>query len=345
MLPNYTGCHWLFRHYNADMNPHQCTLELHHDHAWHTVAIVRLTGEAAAGVGAATRLAYDFKYAIDHLDARDSRALSALLPVQFDFYNHASWPPFLVDLLPQGYGRQLLLQLNGLPAGPQADWPLLLAGAGNPVGNLRVTEAHADLLARTQASPPGAFTCEDILQRADHFMEYLSGNGLYVAGSSGVQGEWPKALLTEARDGAWYLDHLLPDEQAARHWLVKFSRSGPPVYADILQAEAAYHAIAAQLGIRTSGQLQHEQGVLFIPRFDRAVVEGQVIRHAQESLYSLCGLAGFGLPLTHNRAIAALAAYCTRPAVEILEYVKRDVLNAGSAAMGACRTGGLLRSR
>lgn len=41
-----------------------------------------------------------------------------------------------MDLLPQGYGRRELLRQLGLTerAETHADWALLMAGAGNPIG-------------------------------------------------------------------------------------------------------------------------------------------------------------------------------------------------------------------
>lgn len=54
--------------------------------------------------------------------------------------DQAHWPIFLIDMLPQGFGREELLRRIGLSPTPAvvADWKLLLAGAGNPIGNLRV---------------------------------------------------------------------------------------------------------------------------------------------------------------------------------------------------------------
>ena len=67
----------------------------------------------------------------------------------------------LIDMLPQGYGRQELLRRIGAPAtaGVAADWKLLLAGAGNPIGNLRVKEA-ADWLAANAGPLPCTSTHE-----------------------------------------------------------------------------------------------------------------------------------------------------------------------------------------
>lgn len=122
----------------------------------------------------------------------------------------ATWPPFLVDLLPQGYGRQELLRQLGMPetAAASADWRLLLAGAGNPIGNLRVKEA-ADRLAGHAAHDRRGFTAAEVIERGEAFNEHLARHGLFVAGSSGVQGEWPKILLAENRDGLYCLDSVI----------------------------------------------------------------------------------------------------------------------------------------
>jgi len=110
----------------------------------------------------------------------------------------AHWPDFLIDMLPQGFGRQELLRRIGrsATAGVDADWKLLLVGAGNPIGNLRVQEATNWLTAN--AGPLRGFTDDEVAQRGDNFSAYLASQGLFVAGSSGIQGEWPKILLTRA---------------------------------------------------------------------------------------------------------------------------------------------------
>ena len=55
------------------------------------------------------------------------------------------WPVFLIDMLPQGFGRRELLRRLGLPETSEepSDWPLLLSGAGNSIGNLRLTSSPA----------------------------------------------------------------------------------------------------------------------------------------------------------------------------------------------------------
>jgi serine/threonine-protein kinase HipA len=260
---------------------------------------------------------------------RDAAALSWTMPVRLDAVSRARWPAFLVDLLPQGYGRAELLRHLGLAEQPaaEADWPLLLAGAGNPIGNLRIKESHDWLQAQANATRVRGFSAADIAARGDDFTEFLAANGLFVAGSSGVQGEWPKILMTEARDGLFYLDHTLPDEDAAAHWLIKFGRGPDPALARILRLEAPYMRLALQLGLRVHGDLRLSGRALFIPRFDRVVTNQGVERVAQESLACLCDLAEFSPAPVHNLAIRQLGQAATAPEQEIIEYVKRDVVN------------------
>jgi serine/threonine-protein kinase HipA len=305
-----------------------CTFQIHLDGCWHDAASLSLMGPPERGWRTAAYTGYTVPHAVEHMGRRDAAALSASYPVGLSPLQTTAWPAFAMDLLPQGYGRAELLRQLSLPeiAEETADWPLLCAGAGNPIGNMRVKEAHAWLAERTQNDRRG-FPMEEVARRAEDFSEYLAQNGLFVAGSSGVQGEWPKILLTEGRDGLFYLDHALPDEEAERHYLVKFGRGPNPALADILRLEAPYMRLARYLGLRVHADLQWHERALFIPRFDRSVEGGRVVRHAQESIASLCSVSGFGIVPSHNETCRLLAAVATEPAAEIIEYLRRDVVN------------------
>lgn len=237
------------------------------------------------------------------------------------------WPTFLIDLLPQGFGRQELLRRLGIPvtAGASAEWKLLLAGAGNAIGNLRVRDA-AEWLAMNSGGRRGV-PDDEVAQRADEFSEYLASHGLFVAGSFGVQGEWPKVLLTRADDGLLYLDHTLPEERAVEHFIVKFGRGTDPQLASILRHEAPYMDIAARLGLRVHAPLALRQRALFIPRFDRQAKDGRVTRLAQESVAILTGIPGFDTVPSHDQVCPSLLRHCGDPQAEVLEYIKRDVAN------------------
>lgn len=304
-----------------------CTIQLNADGAWHDVASVRLLGPADAGWRARTDSGYAVEWAFEHPGARDGHALCAQWPVGLEPLRAPHWPVFLIDLLPQGFGRRELLRRIGQSplAGASADWRLLLAGAGNPVGNLRVREA-AEWLA-THAGPTHGFTDEDVALRGDEFSEYLASHGLFVAGSSGVQGEWPKVLLTRAEDGLLYLDHTLPDARATAHYIVKFGRGTDPGLASILRHEAPFMALAAMLGLRVHASLTLRDRALFIPRFDRRIEGHTVKRIAQESIAALCAMPGFDAVPSHDQVCFELMRRCTDPQQEVLEYLKRDIAN------------------
>ena len=308
-----------------------CTLQLHSNDGWHDVASVSLFGSENDGWRAKTFSGYGVEWASSHAGARDAKALCSQWPVSFETLEQPHWPVFLIDMLPQGFGRQELLRRIGKAptAGASADWQLLLAGAGNSIGNLRVKEAATWL-----AANPGAicgFTDNEVAQRGDEFSEYLASHGLFVAGSSGVQGEWPKVLLTRAKDGLLYLDHTLPDDEAVQHFIVKFGRGADPQLAAILRHEAAYMSLAAHLGLRVNSPLLLRSRALFIPRFDRqvnsGVDRGRLTRLAQESIATLTGMPGFDAVPSHDVVCRELIARCTNPQEEILEYIKRDIAN------------------
>src|SRR5450830_371916 len=306
----------------------ECTLQVFIDGAWRDAAALTLMGDQLRGVKAQTFLSYERRYALEHFYREDAAALSVMYKVDLSLINIPNWPPFLIDLLPQGYGRkELLNQLRrDENAGPGADWDLLCAGAGNPIGNIRVKEAHAWVSERTRGQGHG-FTMEEVVERAGDFNEYLAQHGLFLAGSSGVQGEWPKILLTQATDDLLYLDHTLPDELAEKHYIVKFGRGENQALANILTCEAPYMQLARKLGLRVHDNLLMRERALFIPRFDREVVDGRVKRHGQESVASVCGLSQFGEVPSHNAFLLKLKGIASDMPKETIEYVKRDIAN------------------
>jgi serine/threonine-protein kinase HipA len=305
-----------------------CTIQAFVDRRWRDIASVTVFGPVERGWQASTYTGYELDYAVGHMNRRDLAALAWSFPVGIEPRQLVTWPAFLIDLLPQGYGREELLKQLGLPETTEAggDWALLNAGAGNPIGHLRVKEARAWLDERTRNDLQG-FSLEEVAARGEHFSEYLAQHGLFVAGSSGVQGEWPKILLAQGRDGLLYLDHALPDEDAAAHWLVKFGRGTNEGLAAILRHEAPYMQLARHLGLRVHADLQLRDRALFIPRFDRRVTADGVERYAQESLAALCDVPGFGIAPSHNEACARLVAAATDPQAELIEYLRRDIAN------------------
>jgi serine/threonine-protein kinase HipA len=306
-----------------------CTLQIYQEDEWLDCAIVEIVGQQQTGWQAATRTSYLFEYAISYMNLSDGHALAYHLPVNVQNTLQSTWPAFLMDLLPQGYGRkELLRQLNfSENTQEQADWALLKAGAGNPIGNLRVKEAYEWLQGQFPVQQNHGFSLDQVVERQEKFIESLASYGLFIAGSSGIQGEWPKLLLTQGHDDLFYLDHTLTDHQVKQHWLVKFSRGSDQNLDKILMHEALYMKVAQYLGLRVHQELELHGKTLFIPRFDRKVIEGKVERIAQESIASLGGKAGFGVRMTHNQICSLLMQCCTEPKQEIFEYLKRDLAN------------------
>ena len=133
----------------------QCVLQLYLNHSWQDVASLSLFDPASNGWQAKNYIAYTTNHAIDHMGKQDASALAWNLPVTLDATQSEQWPGFIMDLLPQGYGRQeLLRQLQLSPnAGQSADWSLLIAGASNPIGHCRIREAHEWLQSRSISEP------------------------------------------------------------------------------------------------------------------------------------------------------------------------------------------------
>ena len=317
-----------------------CTLQIHAQGQWHDVASVALWGNAAQGWRAKTYTGYAVDWSVDQFGKRDAHALSVNYPVGLEPLACEHWPVWLLDMLPQGFGRAELLRRLALPPTLEqaGDWPLLLAGAGNPIGHVRVKEAaewlqaQSNQLAQQAGAVVGGFAVDEVSARVEEFSEHLAQHGLFVAGSSGVQGEWPKLLLTLDDAGLLHLDHTLPDARAARHYIVKFSRGSDAALAQILRHEPVYMDLAKRLGLRVHGPLRLEGGrVLFIPRFDRRVqltAQGRrVKRLAQESIASLTQINGLDSVPSHDAVCRALVAHCTDPQAEVLEYLRRDVTN------------------
>jgi serine/threonine-protein kinase HipA len=306
----------------------KCVLELYVDDAWHAAAEVRVD-DTTLGLGSPARVEYDFDY-LDAmggaLGARDLRAVSCRYPIGYQVDAEPAWPAFLLDLVPSGAARRFWEAQLGLPNVARSDWAVLTAGGGNAPGNVRVADAALAIPADPPAHP--GFTREDVLERADHFIEYAREQGASIAGGSGAAGDAPKFLLREDREHRWHADGALPDRRTARAWLVKFPRSPRAADRLVLEAEAPYYRLAKRLGARTAGPVTWERDCLFVPRFDRLVTKRRhVERLGLESLCSLAGISEFGAPVPKEQLAAAVARFTSDPKRELRELVLRDVLD------------------
>jgi serine/threonine-protein kinase HipA len=309
------------------MNQMNCHIEIYLDGRWQTAATFEpYRSSLEKGTEGACRLEYDVDYAVANLNSKNAELVPGLT-VGFELFRFDTWPPFLIDLLPSGAGRRAWLRRMQIATdGPQVDWHVLVKGTGCPPGHLRIAEA-------VQTPPPNhfknGFPRIDILEQREDFLEYAAERGAHVAGASSVQGEAPKYLLVEDAAGMFHAEGSLPDDKAARFWLVKFPRGerSNARNQQVLRNEAPYLEVARQFGVRTGAPLKYENNTLFVPRFDRVLQHGKVSRHGMDSLYALAGIPGFGASVKHDVFCRALARFVSDPAHELREYILRDVLN------------------
>lgn len=321
------------------MNSKLATIEIFRGGQWRPAGTLK-PSRPEQGYRGESQFEYLTDYAIDfaNSDTKQQAGLSRRYPVDFDLQQLPHWPAFILDILPGGYGRQQWLNQLELDDGPAADWSLLLRGAAFPPGNLRIAEAAAskDLstpvpLINGEMVPmrehPG-FSRQDVVARSEHFVEYAYQHAIYAAGGSDVQGVAPKLLLTESTSGNWHADGVLQDSDVKAHWIVKRPRGRKLSDQNVLRNEAAYMSVADRLGLRVFSKLCWEQDNLFIPRFDRTVHPGgKVERHGMESLCSLAGVAEYGAKVSHDLLCKALIQYCSDSPRDLLEYIKRDIVN------------------
>jgi serine/threonine-protein kinase HipA len=239
-------------------------------------------------------------------------------------------PAFVFDLVPQGLGRKYLLEQLKLPNSDDADIPLAMHGAFNPIGNLRLTAAveYFDRWREHSAKDvERGFTLEEIVERSDEFVEHIWLHAMLAAGTTGVQGAAPKFLLSRNEEGLWFADAALPDQDAVSHWIVKRPRGRTREDMQVLRNEASYHAVAKAFGLRAEGECFVEGGMLFFERFDRRRKDGQVLRLHQESVVSAAGIAGFPQRVSNFDYAHAILRHVTDPATELAEFIVRDCLN------------------
>jgi serine/threonine-protein kinase HipA len=314
-------------------------VQLHLDNQWHDALELTFL-RPADGHASPCILGYLDAYVVTQLDqvgTTTAAAVSATLPLDWSIQTTPQWPAFLFDIEPSGAARRFLLQRLGLPArndNAATDLQLLAQCTPAPVGHLRIKSAVEAL-----AGPSVGFPAADVVARDARFLEYAYEQGAAIGGATGAGGEAPKLLLTEDADGLLHPDATLDDAQARRHWFVKFPRgNGGPIDQTILRAEHGYYRALTTLGISVVGgdAMRLEEASrpsLWLPRFDRSVVDGAVRRTAVESIYALAGITRPGSYMTHPQAIAALVAawHAAGQAADVpallREYLRRDLLN------------------
>lgn len=301
------------------------TLEKFIDGSWRRAATLTIE-EHGLGLASPCTVEYLPEYARAYLNATGEPALSVHLPVSFHPSRHPRWAPFLLDILPSGFGRDLLVFHERWPPpdGPHNDATVLTHGASHLAGNVRVAEAYGWLKTQLPVAVEG-WPLQEIQQHSDDFLEYARVHGTLVAGTS-TQGQAAKLWITQHRDGLYYADILVPDSEAQVHYLVKIPRTDRE--AILLRHECSWLQLARGAGLEVHGEPFMVGELLFIPRFDRVAIEGGVQRRAMESAFSLLGVAAHGQPLRHEDILGAWVARADMAVlgVGLLEYLQRDIL-------------------
>lgn len=303
----------------------EVTLQTYLDGEWRTAGVFNPDDRGIAkGIAASGTFEYDLEYTLAQIDDLPHMRVGLRYPVKFELYRSSRWPAFLLDIIPSGAGRRVWLRRLGFPDdGPAAEWELLRNGSGNPPGNIRIAEA---------VIPPGpphpGFSKEEVVDKSADFIEYAEEHGAVVAGATDVQGDAPKYLLVRDRNLRWHPDGAFADAAALDYWLVKLPRGKTDKDRAVLRNEAPYLEVARRFGLRVGEPLEFINDALFIPRFDRRVVGGKVDRLGLETLSSAAGIAEFGKRGNHGEFCGVINQYANNPKREIIEYIRRDILNA-----------------
>lgn len=315
------------------------TLQLFTDGCWQDAAQLDIH-KPSQGRASPASLAYDFNYALQHLNRNDAASCSVTCPVILIGSHHACpWFGFLDDIMPAGASRRYWvnqLGLFGQPASAQ-DYSLLRQGTIAPVGNLRIKESLPQL-------PPDStlrnrrFPAEWIIERDTDFLEYAQQMGAASGGATGAGGEAPKLLLRCSAENEVWIDTWQDDLTCQdAHYLVKYPRgSRSDIDCDILRAEYHFYQELTAMGIETIPVqgMRLEEGSrypsLWLPRFDISFIDGKKQIAGLESVYALLGKAP-GSYLTHFAVINALTRLLSGSRVDVqtlvIEWVKRDMLN------------------
>ncbi|MCY1516687.1 hypothetical protein D9M68_513350 [compost metagenome] len=315
------------------------TIQTYVDGQWHDALVLTIENPQKVLAGAYSA-AYDHMYLVEFIHQMESRmehAVSVNLPLGGDSDRRAGYPAFVYDIIPAGAAYRSLAKRFGGDNTDGMDMSLYLFKrcTPSPIGHLRVKESIEAL----EETGLEAFERQEVVDRTNEFLEYAYETGAALGGATGAQGEAPKLLMAEDSRGQLYADAMLPDEQVRRHWLIKFARNKvAETDKAILRAEFHYYRAIAELGLDTAPTdglelCEAENPSLWMPRFDRRVVDGRVERLPVESIYSVCNVTEPGQRMSHEVVLQHLAALWFSNGQEtevedlVFEYVRRDLLN------------------
>ena len=301
------------------------TLQIHITNEWKNLGVITLDDDEVKGYRGKTYFDYDLDYVSQFLGNQNYYSVSLNCPVNFETYHFSGWAPFLLDLIPQGAGRRYWEKKLGLTNNPSSDWSILLHGASNCVGHIRIKES-VDFI-QNLPGPLIGFSKKDIYQQKTKVLNEMEKLGIPIGTSSSVQGDAPKFFLSEGIDGKWYPGGLLDSKKIKQEWLIKFSRSSKQQDRLVLKMEEKYFHVAHFFGIKTYRPLEWIEDTLFIPRFDVQNKKNKTFRFGMESLASAMKIAEFGARPNQELYLKCISEFSTDPALDLQEYIRRDLLN------------------
>lgn len=300
-------------------------LEIHDNElGWRDAGTVTLSPSGSV------QLEYDLDYACEYFGQRDERALSLAIPIDTRPYDLPG-PAFLLDLIPQGDQLKRLLARHGI-AREDAYADILREIPLAAPGNIRVREPWTDMDARRGDYDHRGFTQADIVQYRQDFAHYMETHGAPIGGTNGAGGGSPKFLLRQDKEGYFHADGALDDTRTQTAFLVKFPYTDSRNSCLLARTEKAYYDVLRKLPLITGDALEIVDDVLFIRRFDRQIHElGRVFYYGLESLYGAQGISQYGQRLLHETNILHIAQCSSDPCSDIVEYLKRDIINQALA--------------
>ena len=303
------------------MKQHALTFEIHHnDRGWLDAASIEFKSNTEVVIE------YDLDYAAEYLGRNDRFALSVNLPVDTATLR-MPLPGFILDLVPQGEPLRRLLGRYGI-AGQENYSEILRRATLAPPGNVRIKEPWREIEKERPSYRHPGFLRADIVTYHTEFVAYMESHGAPVGGTTGAGGGSPKFLLREDTKGRFHAEGMLDDSKTKRAYLVKFPYTDSSNSIALAKVEKCYHDILHTLPVDVGDPIELEGHVLFIPRFDRVRdSEGRLCYHGLESMYAAHNIAIPGAMLRHEDNVLLLLKYSSEPHTDILEYLKRDLLN------------------
>lgn len=313
------------------------TLQLFNENRWQDAFEIDI---ASPELGKLSKLTLKplFDYAVNYFGEAGSRSFTAKVSVNpMDTKTYSSWPAVFEDIMPMGYAQTIWLNMLNLQNSPVSEQNIALLTLGTiaPIGNMRIKESiEAALNEQVGQLEQMRFNKDKAIERDTDFLDYSRQRGAVSGGATGAGGAAPKILLRQNDLNEVWVDTEQNDNTTDRHYLVKFPRNQGEIDKDILRTEYHYYHELASLGFNTisTNAMELHEGIrnpsLWLPRFDREMVEGTVHRYGVESVYSLVNAAS-GSYLKHEDVLAKLATVInTMTATELAaQYLKRDFLN------------------